>query len=648
MEAVIYYQRLLSRFPEPALLVERDGKVRAFNKAASNMFKQPLVTGGFLFESLTADACEKDKEYIRRCAKSSQVVAGKILLSSVGPAVVCYGSLLEPATEHQAALIFLRLSSEAPSKLKFSILKEKINQLNNEIGRRLTTQRALKQQSLFFETTLNSIGEGVIVTDNQSNISLMNPIAEAITGWHFPQVKGKAITTVLRFSSEAHQDSGRSFEKSQFSTDEVYEPQLFTAQLNTRQGQAVTVEVTLAPIVSDTKKHGFVMVFHDISEKQKLEQELRDRAKKLGIMNENKSQFMTMLAHELRAPIAPISYAAELIKHNLQSNSEHHKPLHTIQRKVGHLKRLVDDLLDVSRITLGKMKIVKADVDIADLTRMLCEELRSQYLENGVELSVSIPTEELWVKADADRMTQALHNILYNALKFTPLDGGVSVTLNNHGTQVQLCVVDSGVGIEKADLGRLFEPFSQAEQTLDRSKGGLGLGLALVKGIVDLHGGKVQVDSEGRSTGTTFTITLPLAQGPQQSLTTVKSSHSQHRHHRILLIEDDYETANMMSELLTLKGHLVSIAYTGPEGVEMAAQVEPTFIFCDIGLPELNGFDVVKKLRDSPGTLHVPIVALSGYGEKSFVDKAMSVGFNAHIVKPASLQQLHRALSKFS
>lgn len=639
MEAIVHYQRIISRFPEPAMLVDLAGRVRALNDTACSLFNNNISAGDLLFDTVTENQREAAEEYLRRCARSSQVITGRLDVNSAEKSFVCHGSLLEPKTEHQSAIVFLRINKEGIARLNFTALKQKISELNREISGRLKIQKQLEEQSLFLKTTLKSIGEGVIVTDTNAHISLMNPLAEALTGWTIDEVKGKRVNQVLRLSTEGARGAAESV-----TVLSQHDNSSFHATLLTKTGHQTTVQVTTTPIDSGTKQQGFVTIFHDISEKQQLEQELKTRAAKLAAMNESKNKFMTMLAHELRAPIAPISYATELIKQNLPAEPAYANSLTIIQRKVGHLKRLVDDLLDVSRITLGKMKVVKDNVDIADLTKNVCDELSNQYKNNDVTLFEEISTQKVWVNADADRLTQVLHNILYNALKFTPPKGQVKISLSVRNEHVLLCVTDSGVGIDSAELPGLFEPFTQAEQTLDRSPGGLGLGLSLVKGIIELHDGEVGASSRGRNFGTTINIKLPLNGHTPYSEGAPTSSEEKQHSHNILLIEDDNDTADMMSELLSLNGHSVTSANTGGKGLQIASELKPTFIFCDIGLPEMDGFEVVTKLRTAPETAMTPIVALSGYGEKSFVEKAIATGFDAHIVKPASLQQLQDAL----
>lgn len=643
MEAIVHYQRIISRFPEPALLVELTGKVWALNDAAYALFDNSVATGDCLLAAVNEDKRDEASEYLRRCARSRQVITGRLDVTTAKPSFVCHGSLMEPKSEQRGALIFLRVNKEGIARLNFTALKQKITELNREIRGRLKIQKQLEEQTLFLKTTLKSIGEGVIVTDNNAHITLMNPLAETLTGWSFDKAEGRPIDEVLRLlsNSEASEAiNGVALTKGRAQ----YGNKSFLAILSTKAEQQTAVQVTTTPIDSGAKKQGFVTVFHDISEKQQLEGELRARAKKLAAMNDSKNKFMTMLAHELRAPIAPISYATELIKQNLPADSEHANSLTIIKRKVGHLKRLVDDLLDVSRITLGKMNIVKDNLDIASLTKNVCDELSDQYQTNDVSLYVDISAQNIWVNADADRLTQVLHNILYNALKFTPKDGQVNVSLSVQNEHVLLRVSDSGVGVEPTELSGLFEPFSQAEQPLDRSVGGLGLGLSLVKGIVELHDGEVGASSRGRNLGTTIDIKLPLNGQTPHSIDSADIRTVKQLSHKILLIEDDQDTADMMSELLSLNGHSVTAANSGDEGLQIARELKPTFIFCDIGLPEMDGFEVVSKLRTAPDTAETPIVALSGYGEKAFVEKAIATGFDAHIVKPASLQQLQDAL----
>ncbi|HSX85172.1 MAG TPA: ATP-binding protein, partial [Cellvibrio sp.] len=256
----------------------------------------------------------------------------------------------------------------------------------------------------------------------------------------------------------------------------------------------------------------------------------------------------------------------------------------------------------------------------------------------------SIPPLAIFINGDAHRIIQVIHNLLANATKFTPAGGSTTVSLSVDGQAAVLQIADTGIGIDVSVMNDMFEPFTQAAQSLDRSEGGLGLGLSLVKGIVDLHQGEVSVSSEGRHKGSTFTVKLPLA-----NVSTAASKDAPTgvvaQAHRVLLIEDEEDAAATMGMLLELLGHEVHLARTGPQGLKKATAIKPTIIICDIGLPGLDGFAVAERLRQSKITASIPLIALTGYGERDFVNRAKAAGFDHHITKPASIEDIQTALA---
>jgi CheY-like chemotaxis protein/two-component sensor histidine kinase len=300
----------------------------------------------------------------------------------------------------------------------------------------------------------------------------------------------------------------------------------------------------------------------------------------------------------------------------------------------------VDDLLDVSRLLRGRVELRRERLDLGRLVQNFADDYRPAVEQAGLDLAVRVPATPVWVVADATRVRQILENLLSNAMKFTDAGGRVEVTAEREGAQAVVRVSDTGVGIEAGQLPRLFQPLSQADQSLHRTKGGLGLGLALVRGMAELHGGTAEAHSDGAGRGAEFTVRLPAEQEPAALAETDTAPAPAPRRLRVLVIEDHRDAAESLRMLLELRGHDVRVAYSGPEGVKMAKEWRPDVALCDIGLPGLDGYGVAIELRSSPETAHTRLIAITGYGQAEARQRCLDVGFEAHLTKPAEPQAL--------
>ncbi|MCU0625127.1 MAG: PAS domain-containing protein [Gemmatimonadaceae bacterium] len=359
-----------------------------------------------------------------------------------------------------------------------------------------------------------------------------------------------------------------------------------------------------------------------------------------------KDDFLAVLAHELRNPLAPVRHAVELLRRADASPAAAARAREIIGRQVAHMTHLIDDLLDVSRIARGLVQLRTAPVDLRDIARAAVESYRAGFDAAGVRLRVELPDQPLPIDGDATRLAQVVANLLHNAEKFTPRDGVVTVRVVEDGADVRLEVRDTGIGIAPALLPHLFTPFSQAEQGLDRSHGGLGLGLALVRGLVELHGGRVTARSDGTGQGTTMTVTLPRrTRAAAVALPGAPMPTSASFARRVLVVEDNRDAAEMLRALLESAGHTVCVTHDGDSGVAAARSWSPDVVLCDIGLPgALDGYAVARLLRADPALAAVPLVALSGYGRTQDRERALSAGFDHHLVKPVDLATLATAL----
>ena len=377
----------------------------------------------------------------------------------------------------------------------------------------------------------------------------------------------------------------------------------------------------------------------DVEDRKQAENALREAAR-------HKDEFLAMLGHELRNPLAPIRNCLYVLSMPKVTADQSQRALATLDRQVVHLTRLVDDLLDVSRISQGKILLRKERLDLAELVRSTVEDHRGALLAAGLKLEVDVSPGDFWVNGDLTRLSQSVGNILHNAMKFTDRGGVVRVGARAEDGTAVVAVEDTGIGIEPEVLGRLFEPFSQAPPGIDRGRGGLGLGLALVRRLIELHGGSVEASSGGSGRGAEIRLRLPLVDAPAEAVESIgEPAAGQPR--RCLIIEDNVDAAESMALLLQLKGHEVAVAHSGQEGLDKARQLRPHVVLCDIGLPgALDGYAVARAFRDDP-TLHsARLIALTGYGQEEDQRRAREAGFDLHLTKPADPEILQRLLAE--
>jgi PAS domain S-box-containing protein len=403
---------------------------------------------------------------------------------------------------------------------------------------------------------------------------------------------------------------------------------------------------------------GFSKVFRDLTERKKwedslrrmheeLEQRVRDRTADLSAANEalkeadrRKDEFLAMLAHELRNPLAPIRTGLQVLALPQADRAATDKVREMMVRQIQHMGRIVDDLLDVSRIHQRKVTLRRERLDLGKLVRLAVEDQRPAFDAAGVALAVDAPPDPVWVHGDQTRLTQVVGNLLHNALKFTDQGGSVAVRVQAPNGRATVAVRDTGLGIEPEMLARLFEPFAQADRSLARSKGGLGLGLALARGLTELHGGTIEAHSDGPGKGSEFVVRLPRSREPAALTEVPVSPSSVGKKKRVLVIEDNRDSAESLRTLLDLSGYEVDVAHTGPAGVEAAARFKPHAIVCDIGLPELDGYGVAEALRGRPEMANVRLIAVTGYGRTEDIEKARQAGFNQHLTKPVDPNEL--------
>lgn len=383
-------------------------------------------------------------------------------------------------------------------------------------------------------------------------------------------------------------------------------------------------------------------------ERLRLEQELRLRVDELAEADRRKDEFLAMLAHELRNPLAPVRNCIHLLRMYQESDPRVVEQYDVIDRQVSHMARLLDDLLDVSRITRGTIELHLETLRLAEAVERSIEIARPLLTQHRHTFRVVLPPQEIGVEADLDRLAQAIGNLLTNAAKYTPDGGEIWLIVSHHNGHATLRVRDNGIGIAPEMLQRIFDVFAQADHSLNRSHGGLGLGLTLVRSIVELHGGTIEARSQGLGTGSEFVMRLPAvdigsAMQPEQR-NAQESPRLQTIRRRVLVVDDVAETATSLEQLLALWGHEVRTAHSGQEALDIAPSFRPDVVLLDIGLPDMNGYEVARRLRQMPQFGHTFLVAQTGYGQESDRREAYESGFNYHMVKPLDLATLRAVL----
>jgi signal transduction histidine kinase/DNA-binding response OmpR family regulator len=367
--------------------------------------------------------------------------------------------------------------------------------------------------------------------------------------------------------------------------------------------------------------------------------------KDLEHADRQKNEFLSMLAHELRNPLAPIRTGVDVLRMQGDEQPEVVWARDMIERQTTQLVRLVDDLLDVSRITGGKIRLELERIDVAAIVATAVETSRPLIDEAGHELTVSMPDETLWVKCDRVRLSQVLSNLLNNAAKYTRGGGSIHLSVEREGSECVFRVRDNGIGIPGEMLSKVFDLFTQVERSLDRSRGGLGVGLTLARRLIEMHGGRIDVASDGPGQGSEFTVRLPavspiLAKDATPEAGRTPAESVPRVPFRILIVDDNVDAADSVAWLMRQQAHDVRTAHDGRSALEMASEFRPQVVVLDLGLPELDGYEVSRRLRAAPDTKEALIIAVSGYGQDEDRRRSTQAGFNYHFIKPVNFETL--------
>jgi PAS domain S-box-containing protein len=511
-----------------------------------------------------------------------------------------------------------------------------------DITDRKAAEEALRQSEERFHTLADNMSQLAWMADATGSVFWYNrrwfdytgTTLEEMQGWgwtklHHPDYVDRVVARIQR----------------SWDTGELWED---TFPLRGTDG---TYRWFLSRAVPIRDEHGAVVRWFgtntDITERRRLEEDLRGLSNELTDVNRRKDQFLATLSHELRNPLAGVRNSLAVMQAAEADPATTARARAAMERQVAHMVRLLDDLLDVSRITRDKLELRPGRVDLGAVLDDALETARPMLRGAGLELIEARPAHPVYLHADAARLTQVFGNLLTNAAKFTPAGGRVWITVETGTGDVTVTVRDTGIGIPATQLAGVFELFTQVDATSDAARGGLGIGLSLVKRLVELHGGTVTAHSEGRGTGSAFVVRLPVVPtAPALPVPAASNDALQpSRTRRVLVVDDDHDSADCLALLLQDAGHTVDVARDGQAALERAEAFAPDVILLDIGLPRLDGYEVCRRLRAQPWGRHIHVVALTGWGQEEDRRRTREAGFDRHLVKPVDPAALMASLA---
>jgi PAS domain S-box-containing protein len=517
-----------------------------------------------------------------------------------------------------------------------------------ENTRRLLQEQAARQAAERSEARFRRLAEsnliGVSFSNASGKITYANDACLHLLGYTRDDIReGKLRWDALTVAEESGREELARLELQRKGVCTSYERECLR-----KDGSRVPV-LWGAAFLDDSRQE-LVSFLVDLSERKRLEEELHQRVGQLAQADRSKDEFLAMLAHELRNPLAPVRNALQIMKQPGASGLILEKMRSMIERQVLHLARLVDDLLDVSRITRGKIQLRREPVHLAAVVGRAVETCQPLVEARRHQLTVSLPEASVRLEGDSTRLEQILTNLLNNAVKFTEEGGHIWLTAVREGAEIVLRVRDTGIGIAPEMLPRIFDLFVQAERRTDRSQGGLGIGLTLVRRLVEMHGGTVQASSPGLRKGSEFIVRLPvLAEVPRDNGVGMPGEAEPApaflSPSRILVVDDNADSAESLATLLRLGGHEVRVAYGGREALEIAQAEQPQIVLLDLGMPGMDGYEVARRLRQQPGMERVFLVAVTGWGQEEDRCRSSTAGFDQHLVKPVEPAALQKVLA---
>ena len=508
-----------------------------------------------------------------------------------------------------------------------------------DITERKHAEDAVRESEVRYRRLFETAKDGILILDaTTGRVTDANPYIEELLGYAAHELSGKELWQIGLFKDiDASQAA---FQQLQ---DEGY-IRYHDLPLETKSGRKAEVE--FISNVYNVDHHPVIQCnIRDITERRQLEQ-AQAQAEALADLHRRKDEFLAMISHELRNPLAAITNAVQILDLQKDEHPIQEKARTIIRRQAGNLVVLVNDLLEVSRILTGRIQLHQEDLDARGIAQQAVETARPLIDQSKHKLTLSLPAEPVWLHADALRFEEVIVNLVNNAAKYTPEGGHIWLSIQQEGDEMVLRVRDSGLGIAPDSLPHIFELFTQAPRSLDRSQGGLGIGLAVVRKLVEMHGGTVEAQSVGLGKGSEFTVRLPVLRSPIGRSLMLSKERDEHSGAgwRVLVVDDNVDSADSIAMLLQVSGHDVRVAYSGPDALETAAEYQPDIVLLDIGLPGIDGYEVARRLRSHAQLEKVKLIAVTGYGQDADRLQSQEAGFDYHLVKPVDAQKLQDLL----
>lgn len=605
--------------------LDEDGYIQEINLAGAGLLGGELAElVGYSFADYVATADQAAfLEHNRKCCGQRQEATSEIgLIAKDGRSVaVQLHSVPVQSLEHEATFCKTAIT---------------------DITDRKRAEDALRESEQFYRTLIETLPVTVVLADAKGRVSYISPAAKEMFGLAPGEGLGTLPTDWI--APEHHEVVRQRVQK--VMVDLHPQPPIEYKMLK-RDGTPVWAQVASAPLLDvEGRLKGVVTVCQDITARKQAFDELVAAKASAEQANRAKDHFLAILSHELRTPLTPVVMGLSMLQDRPDLDPSLREILEMVRRNVELEALLIDDLLDVSRIAQGKIEMVLRAVELSTIIQRAVEVCKADIEAQRLDFSVDWgPAAPYWIEADASRLQQVFWNLLKNAIKFTPPGGCLGIRCRSHEKEVIAEVIDSGIGMEPETLSRIFHAFEQAERSITRQFGGLGLGLAICRALVDMHGGRVEAHSEGRGKGATFRVRLPLIAGPDRSEVRTPAAPPQRVACplRILLVEDHDVTAKLMRMVLTSDGHTVETAGDVAAALELAGQQAFDLLVSDLGLPDGSGHDLICQLRERGHKF--PGIALSGFGQAEDVQRSREAGFSAHLTKPASREAVLEAIA---
>jgi len=503
-------------------------------------------------------------------------------------------------------------------------------------------------RSALLAAIVESSDDAIVSKTLEGRILSWNSGASRIFGYAAAEVVGQPITVII--PPELHEEEQRILARLRAGQRIEH----FDTVRVAKDGRRIPISLTVSPI-RDSRGViiGASKVARDVSDRKRAEEALQQNEEALRDADRRKDEFLALLAHELRNPLAPIRYALAANRKSGRTPEQRKRAEEIIERQVTHMSRLLDDLLDVSRITRSTLELKKTLTELTSIVGSAIETARPFLDTKRHTLTVDLPKQAVRLDADAVRLAQVFSNLLINAAKYTDPGGHIQLRAVREGSQIVVAVRDDGIGIAADMMPRLFAMFSQAKAALGRSEGGLGIGLSLVRGLVTLHGGSVEARSDGPGCGSEFIVRLPAGAAVEEpaDIEAEADDPAAGAGMKILVVDDNRDAADACAGLLELSGHHVQTAYTGRRALELAETFRPHAILLDIGLPDFDGYQLAARVRAAPWSRGIILIAATGWGQEEDRRRAFEAGFDHHLTKPIAaetveslLQSLHPAL----